>query len=98
MNEAALQTRVMDYAQWKGWRVAHVLPALRADGRWVTPYSGDPGLSDLILARRGRVLLAELKSEDGRFRKGQREWLEAAGDNGKLWRPADWNTIVEELR
>lgn len=98
MTEDELQTRVMQTAQWKGWRVAHVLPALRADGRWVTPYSGDPGLSDLILARGGRILLAELKSETGAFRKGQREWLEAAGDNGKLWRPADWTEILEVLK
>jgi len=97
MSEGDFQTRVMDYAKRMGWRRVHFRPA-KQRGKWVTAYTGDDGCPDLILARNGRVLLVELKAEDGRFRKGQREWLEAAGDNGKLWRPSDWNEILEVLK
>jgi hypothetical protein len=97
VNEDALQSRVMDTAKLMGWRRVHFRPAQQR-GRWVTAYTGDDGFPDLVLARAGRVLLAELKAEDGRFRPGQREWLEAAGDNGKLWRPADWDSILEVLK
>jgi hypothetical protein len=97
MTEEQLQSRVMDYARLRGWRSVHFRPAQQR-GRWVTAYTGDDGFPDLVLARGGRVLLAELKAEEGRFRPGQREWLEAAGDNGKLWRPSSWNEVLEVLK
>lgn len=62
-----------------------------------TPYEGDPGLPDLILARDGVVLLVELKSRNGRPTVDQTKWLKAAGDNGRLWSPNDWPTIRLEL-
>lgn len=97
ISEDDFQTRVMDYAKLRGWMRVH-FRAARQGKTWVTPFSGDRGAPDLILARRGRVLLVELKSETGKFRPGQREWLEAAGENGFLWRPADWPTVMEVLR
>lgn len=97
MNEAEFQTRVIEYARLRKWRTVHFRPA-RQRGRWVTAYTGDDGAPDLILARGGRVLLVELKSEKGTLRPGQAEWLEAAGDNGKLWRPSSWPEVLEELK
>lgn len=97
LSEAAFQTRVMDYAKQCGWMCVHYRPAQQR-GKWVTAITGDVGAPDLILARSGRVLLVELKSETGAFRPGQREWLDAADTNGRLWRPSDWDTIMEELR
>lgn len=97
MSEADWQRRVMDAAKQFGWRRVHVR-ASQISGRWQTAYDGDPGLPDLILARDGVVLLAELKSEKGSFRPGQREWLAAAGDAGFLWRPSNWPEVVEVLR
>lgn len=97
LSENDFKARVIGYAKLRGWRVVHIRPARQGD-RWVTPYEGDTGLPDLILARTGRVMLVELKSADGRFRPGQREWLAAAGDNGRLWRPVDWALIMDELR
>ena len=97
ISEERFQRRVMDYAQRCGWHAVHFRPA-KQRGRWVTAYTGDDGAPDLILAGRGRVLLGERKSETGKLRPGQAEWLEAAGDNGKLWRPGNWDEIVEELK
>lgn len=97
LTEAAFQTRVMDYAKLRGWMRVHYRPA-KQRGKWVTAITGDVGAPDLILARAGRVLLVELKSETGAFRPGQREWLDAADWNGRLWRPSDWDLIVEELK
>lgn len=97
MSEDDFQTSVMDYAHVHHWRVCHVRPCRTSKG-WRTAIQGDPGLPDLILARNGVVLLAEIKSATGGFQPGQREWLEAAGENGFLWRPADWPTVMEVLR
>lgn len=97
MTEDELKQRVLDTAKLCGWRRVHIRPA-RTEKGWRTPYEGDPGLPDLILARRGVVLLAELKSDTGRLRDGQPEWLDALGPHGRLWKPTDWNTILEELK
>ena len=97
ITEAALQRRVIDYAALRGWRYVHIRPARTVDG-WRTAYEGNPGLPDLILARRGVVLLAELKSATGAPTRDQLMWLDALGGHGLLWRPADWNEIMETLK
>lgn len=98
LSEADFQQRVLDWAQRRHWRVAHVRAAQVRNGRWATPVTGDPGFPDLVLARAGVVLLAELKSEDGKLRPGQEEWLDAVDTHGRLWKPSHWDTIMEELR
>lgn len=97
LTEADLQQRVLDYARLRGWRCAHIRPA-RTTAGWRTPYQGDPGLPDLVLARGGVVVLAELKTARGRTTVEQDAWLAAAGGHGRLWRPDSWVTIMEELR
>lgn len=97
LTEADLQRRVLDLAAVRGWLRVHIRPARTADG-WRTAYEGDPGLPDVIMARDGQVLMAELKSASGRTTAGQRAWLAALGDHGRLWRPESWESIVEELR
>lgn len=54
-----------------------------------------------MLCRADRLLFAELKSERGRLSAAQREWREALGMAGvrvRVWRPSDWDEIVEVLR
>lgn len=96
MTEADWQRRVLDYAKLRSWRVCHVRAARTKDG-WRTAYEGHPGLPDLILARRGVILLVELKSATGRLNEHQKLWLAAAGANGRLWRPADWDQVLADL-
>jgi hypothetical protein len=46
------------------------------------------------------LLVAELKTNAGRFRKRQREWLaafQAANIPAHVWRPRDWPNIIATL-
>ena len=100
---------VIDLAKHHGWLVAHFRPAQMRSGRWATLMMGDPGFPDLVLARRGRVIFAELKKEDGAVKPSQRRWLEELGEYGGLgdtlvgvydvfvWRPSDRPTIEKVL-
>lgn len=99
MSEDELKAMVIQTAKLYGWRVCHFRPARTATG-WRTPLEGDAGLPDLILARDGQVLLAELKSTRGKPTTEQLQWLEALGDHGRLWAPASWTdgSIQHELR
>lgn len=100
MSEDELQDMVIKTATLYGWRVIHHRPALTKDGEYRTAMQGHPGFPDLALARDGRVLLVELKSAKGKPSDDQTLWLDAAGDNGRLWAPKDWTsgTIQHELR
>lgn len=102
LSERAFQAQVLDYARLRGWRYYHHRPALRASGRWSTALSGAPGLPDLILLRHDRLLFVELKTTTGRVRPAQQEWLDAlsvvTGVEVYLWRPRDWDEILEKLK
>ena len=86
---------VLDYAHIRGWLIYHNRPAMTAKG-WRTAGQGDAGMLDVVLARQGVVILAELKSETGKVRPDQQLWLDASG--GYLWRPSDRPAIEEILR
>lgn len=96
MTESQLQSAILDAAKLTGWHRVHIRPVKQARG-WGVPYEGDPGLPDLVLARNGRVLLAELKSAGGKPTVEQIGWLAAAGSHARLWRPGDMKTILAEL-
>ena len=64
-------------------------------GQWSTPIQGDPGLPDLLLLRRGQLLVAELKRQTAAAPKDEKaRWLSAfeqvAGAKVMVWRPAHW--------
>ncbi len=96
LSEEDFKARVIDAATWHGWLVHHSRPARTARG-WRTPVEGDAGLPDLVLARAGVVILAELKKRRAYPTPEQRRWLEQAGPHARLWRPADWPAILIEL-
>ena len=75
----------------------HPYPTGEREHSYRTPYEGDAGLPDLIMARAGVVLLVELKSRTGRPTRDQTAWLKEAGPNGRLWSPNDWPEIRLEL-
>lgn len=97
LSERELQQRIIDLAQLCGWRVAHFRPA-RTDKGWRTPMQGNKGFPDLVLARRGEVIIAELKSDKGKMSADQEEWATAIGARFVLWRPRDWNEIQSILK
>jgi hypothetical protein len=101
-SEANFQRRVIDLAHFYGWRVAHFRPAQNARGDWRTAVAGDgKGFPDLVLVRDGALIFAELKRQDGRVSPEQKVWLEelnkTPGVTVCVWRPADWELIIELL-
>lgn len=60
------------------------------------------GFPDLCMVRDGRMVLAELKTERGRLSEAQKRWLGAisqvTGVECHLWRPSDFDTIIDVLR
>jgi hypothetical protein len=101
LTEAEFQQAVIDTANWTGWLVFHPRPA-QTGSRWRTAFTGHPGFPDLVLVHRDRgVIFAELKSERGKTTPGQRQWLNALEDANAetyLWRPQDFDFIVDRLR
>jgi hypothetical protein len=97
MTENDWLTWVVDVAKLHGWRVGHFRPARTVKG-WRTPVQGDKGFADLVLARAGVVLVAELKTDRGRLTPDQRAWLAALGPVGVVWRPRDRDLVLATLR
>jgi hypothetical protein len=100
-DEQAFQAVVVETARLAGWRCAHFRPA-RTDKGWRTPVTADgAGWPDLVLVRPPRILFVELKSETGQLRPNQTEWLDVLRLLPQvevyLWRPGDWDTVVETL-
>jgi hypothetical protein len=90
LSERDFQAQVIDLAQLTGWMVYHTYDSRRCQA----------GYPDLALCRHGEYLLVELKTDTGRVRPAQRQWIEAlrsASIECHIWRPGDWNTIVERL-
>ncbi len=70
MTEDELLTAIIEAATWNGWLAHHVRRSDKAIQQ------GRSGFPDLVLARNGRVLFLELKSEGGRVSPDQGAWLE----------------------
>jgi hypothetical protein len=101
-DEQSFQACVLEVARLAGWRSLHIRPARRADGSWRTPIAGDgKGWPDLTLVRPPRLLFVELKSERGKLRPEQSDWLDVLRllpeAEVYLWTPADWDSLVETL-
>ncbi len=101
ISEKDWQRQVTDAAEMFRWTWAHFRPAMTSKG-WRTPVSGPmgAGFPDLILCRGDRLLLVELKSQDGRLTPDQRRVLELLGQAVPVytWRPTDLPAVLEVLR
>jgi len=100
LSEAYLDQQVLGIAHENGWKAYHVRDSRRV-------IQGDTGYPDWTLARDGKVVLMECKTEAGRLEPAQVEWLEALGwpgfdDQWGQWglvtlphvyvvRPSDWD-------
>ncbi len=100
-TERDFQRAVIELARLLKWRVAHFRQARTAKG-WRTPVEADgAGFPDLVLLRRERQVVAELKADRGVIRPEQREWIEAfkaAGVEAHVWRPENWSEVESCLR
>lgn len=91
MTEKEWQKQVVDLARALGWRTYHPWLSIRSERGW----------PDLALFKPGRFLLAELKRETGDVSPAQESMiadLRAAGVTVYVWRPSDWDEVVEVLR
>ncbi len=91
-SEAEFSRAVEEYAVLHGWLCYHDYDSRR----------NNPGLPDWIFVRAPRVVFCELKAQRGRVRAEQRVWLAALqlcrGVEAYLWRPSDWETVMEILK
>ena len=93
MTEKEFQTRILLFARAHGWIVFHDF-----DSRKSTP-----GFPDLVLARKGHVIFAELKSAKGELTLAQQRWLDELTPREDewpgvfAWRPGDMAEIERML-
>jgi len=101
VSEAAFADVVENLLTLHGWRWIHYEPAIRQSGLWATPLRGARGFPDYFAIRDGRIIIAEIKRENGRLSRAQTEWiaeLERSSVEVYVWRPSDVETINETLR
>lgn len=90
-TEAQWQQTVVELAKLCGWLVYHTYDSRRSE----------PGFPDLVLVREQRLVFAELKTDRGRIRPEQQEWLERLHETGAevyVWRPRDFELVHRRLR
>ena len=96
LTEANFQKTVIELAELHLWRIYHVA---KVKGQLRSKTS--EGFPDLVLARPGRLVFAELKLEGKDPSYNQLIWhelLRSAGEEMYVWRPADWRDIEAILR
>jgi hypothetical protein len=106
MKESDLQNTVIEYAQLRGWKVAHFrsVRVQRKDGTvyYQTPVQADgEGYPDMCMARGNRLVFAELKSDNGIISPAQDAWLKALAETEKCevytWKPCDFEQEIVEV-
>ena len=91
-SESEFQAAVCSLARGLGCKVFHPVNVKRSE----------PGMPDLTIVGDRGFLMRELKTQTGRIRPEQDEWitkLAKAGVDVDVWRPSDWpERITNELR
>ena len=92
IHEKQFMAQVVEVATLLGWLVYHTYDSRRST----------PGFPDLTMCKRGRLILAELKTDTGKVSPAQSLWLSTLascpGVEVYTWRPAQWDDIVATLR
>jgi hypothetical protein len=91
LSEKQFLEQVRELAKALGYNTYHPWLSIRSERGW----------PDLAIWRPGRFILAELKSEKGKLTASQAriiETLREAGVEVHVWRPSDFDEIVELLR
>ncbi len=103
VSEKEFQRTVIEYAQALNFKVYHQLDTGKCKKCGEPNYSKrvGPGFVDLVIAGHGKLIFAELKSENGSLSDNQRKWAEVLVSTGArvyLWKPSDWSQIEEVLK
>ena len=92
ISEKDFLEQVRALARYEGWLSYHTYRSTRSE----------PGFPDLVLVRPPRVIFSELKTENGVLTWSQQVWLDrlarCEGLETYMWRPSDWDQIVEKLK
>ena len=92
ITEKQWLAQVVELAGVFGWEHYHP---------WLSVHSAR-GWPDIALVRPPRLILAELKAEKGKTTPAQDRWLEllarCPGIEVFVWRPSDFDRVVEVLR
>lgn len=92
MPERALQSAIVQAAKALGWKVHFV---------WNSRHSPE-GWPDVLCVKNGVILVYELKTEKGRMRPMQQEWLDALNgatvQTSRVIRPSDLDDVLRELQ
>lgn len=92
ISEKDFQQQIIDLARLNGYLVYHT---------WNSRHSA-AGFPDLVLCHpvTGKLIFAEIKTEGNFASSSQLDWLRALASSGQrvfVWRPGDWDNIVEVL-
>ncbi len=90
-SEREFQAQVVQLARMLGYLVYFTHDSRRSPA----------GFLDLVICGHGRLIIAELKTDKGRLTLEQMEWLhylKMAGQDVRVWRPADWAEIEATLK
>ena len=96
VSESDFMAQIKQLAELCGWHAYHTYNSRRSAA----------GFPDLVLAREGRIIFAELKTQRGQLTPEQDDWLAAlapaesefAAHEVAVWRPSDWDEIELRLR
>lgn len=86
LTEKQFQAQVVALAKLCGWKCYHTHNSRHSA----------PGFPDLVLARRGQIVMAELKVGKNKPSAAQRDWLAELAlcpVIARLWYPEDWKEI-----
>lgn len=90
LTEKQFMQQVIDLLKLRNWFYYHTHDSRRSV----------PGFPDIIALKGARMLVIELKSEKGQLTWAQKRWFAAflvACPKAKvrIWRPSDWDEILE---
>jgi hypothetical protein len=91
LTEKQFQALVVSLAKSRGFRVYHTHDSRRSE----------PGFPDLVIAKPGRMIAAELKVPGGKVSEAQEEWLslfDSVGLPNAIWYPEQWSEILDTLK
>ena len=90
VTEKEFDAQVRELCDIYGWRRYHTYRSKHSPA----------GFPDLVLVRDGRLIFAELKSEKGKLRPEQKEWIAALEETGVevyVLRPSQLQEIADLL-
>lgn len=107
LSEEQFQDAVLDLAALTGWRVYFVPDWIwrlvvvsmqrhpRKGRRWASA-----GFPDMVLCKPPRLIFWETKTNKGRVRDPQKDWIadiQSCGFDARVIRPKDWDYVAEVL-